>query len=826
MLLEKKIEKRKSLLYYLMFVGIMFLLPEHVEANEFIVKDGKAGAEIIIGKNPTRMQKLAAEELQHYIKKLSGAEVPVLNETGDAKIKIYIGKSKYTDKMGLKNSDLDSGAYRMVTGENFLVLMGNDTNFFMDKPGDGGPEYPAKRGDRIRASEAWTEKNGKMWSTPFVSYFKGYHKKLGLWMGDRHGSLNAVNDFLRSLGVRWYMPGDFGEYLPDITSIALPKNVKKTVRPDWDERYIMFYFNNPFMASVDEFKWQMRLGFSSNSKLYSGHGSDRLVKYNDYVKKNHLEFFAEYGGTRDTGKPCYSSKGLKKSALGFASLMYDTYGKDVVSMMPVDGYVSFCQCKRCIGKDTPERGFAGMMSDYVWGFMNELAADVAKKYPDKKILNFAYNTYLEPPLTIENFHPNLQVAICHHRNEFHNPKIKKIWIKRTEAFIEKTASKKIRLWEYYQTGDHVPKYYPHIISEDIKRLKGHVYGEMIESRRTSAKKLAEGQPDPCLATNHVNVWVTTRLWWDPDQDVDEMMAEYYKNFYGPAEKEMKDFIEHCEKTWFLMRSKYEPIERAFELIKLARQATGEDTIYTRRVQMVINYIEPLKDVLQKLKIGRSQNPVAVMKELDKPSIKLDGKLDEKVWQGLESYSLKALNKQTVVTQNTTFKMLYAGDSIYFAVRCEEEDMGGIDSPAIKDEDMQIFSGDSIEILLETPTVSYYQIAFDPKDNMMDIKRSGASIGKKGNIETKWESGIESAVFKGEGFWSVETKIPALGGNQDNLLPFFGVSGDKPTKEMPWYFNVCRIRSKRINNGSEVSAFSPTETSGFHNNIMKFGTLTP
>jgi hypothetical protein len=150
MLLEKNIEKRKSLLYYLMFVGIMFLLPEHVEANEFIVKDGKAGAEIIIGENPTRMQKLAAEELQHYIKKLSGAEVPVLNETGDAKIKIYIGKSKYTDKMGLKNSDLDSGAYRMVTGENFLVLMGNDTNFFMDKPGDGGPEYPAKRGDRIR----------------------------------------------------------------------------------------------------------------------------------------------------------------------------------------------------------------------------------------------------------------------------------------------------------------------------------------------------------------------------------------------------------------------------------------------------------------------------------------------------------------------------------------------------------------------------------------------------------------------------------------------------------------------------------------------------
>ena len=97
------------------------------------------------------------------------------------------------------------------------------------------------------------------------------------------------------------------------------------------------------------------------------------------------------------------------------------------------------------------------------------------------------------------------------------------------------------------------------------------------------------------------------------------------------------------------------------------------------------------------------------------------------------------------------------------------------------------------VLLETPNVSYYQLAFDPKGNMNDIKRSGAALGKKGKIETKWKSGVECAAYKGEDFWSVEVKIPALGESQDNLLPFFGISGDKPTKDMPWYFNVCRVR---------------------------------
>jgi hypothetical protein len=164
----------------------------------------------------------------------------------------------------------------------------------------------------------------------------------------------------------------------------------------------------------------------------------------------------------------------------------------------------------------------------------------------------------------------------------------------------------------------------------------------------------------------------------------------------------------------------------------------------------------------------------------------------------------------------------AGDSIYFGVRCEETDMSSIIAPAVKDEDNSIFDGDSVEILLETPTHSYYQIAFDPKGNMNDIDRRGAALGMKGKIETKWKAGIESAAFKGDNFWSLEVKIPFLGAGQEELLPFFGVSGDKPAKDMPWYFNVGRNRPHK---NREMSTFSPTETDGFHE-VMKFGKLAP
>ena len=91
-----------------------------------------------------------------------------------------------------------------------------------------------------------------------MSTYKVYQSELDLWAGDEYGSLNAVNDFLRTLGVEWYMPGEFGEVCPQRASIPLP-DVDRTVRPEFGGRNMSFYLNAPFLASADEFLWQLRL---------------------------------------------------------------------------------------------------------------------------------------------------------------------------------------------------------------------------------------------------------------------------------------------------------------------------------------------------------------------------------------------------------------------------------------------------------------------------------------------------------------------------------------------------------------------------------------
>jgi len=121
--------------------------------------------------------------------------------------------------------------------------------------------------------------------------------------------------------------------------------------------------------------------------------------------------------------------------------------------------------------------------------------------------------------------------------------------------------------------------------------------------------------------------------------------------------------------------------------------------------------------------------------------------------------------------------------------------------------MSIWEGDCIEILLETQSHRYYQIAISPAGAVVDLDRKASK-----NDWPRWSSDAEVATRINDDSWSVEVRIPAAGVEQEELLPFKGVAGNRPSEAFPWYFNVCRQRMHE--SGSEYSAFSPTGK-GFH-----------
>ena len=807
-------EKRnmKSLLCCLMFIAIMLLWQTNIEAKGFIVKDGKAGAEIIISEKPSRMQKLAAEELQFFIHKISGAKLKISSSPGNENlVKIYVGKSRYTDALKLSIKGLKYDAYRMISSNDYLVLLGNDENASMKGPGDN--IYKRNTKSSKEATKKWDKLVGhSRWVCPGLSRFKIYNKKLKLRYDDQRGSLMAVYDFLRSLGARWYFPGELGEVLPKMKTIALPE-VAKTVHPDSPMRHIT---GSPYRFGKTGRRhalWMMRIGLGG-LPVSGVHGIDKII-HRDQTRKDHPERYVLSRGKRDTvtrgGKPCLSSKELLEDNIKFVRTLFDVYGVESVSVMPTDGYVQ-CGCKLCKGKFSPELGGRGVQSNLVWNYINNVAKELYKTHPDRRIVGCAYASYSVPPTNIDRFSPNVYVMLNNGRAGFVDPELRDLSVSRRNEWLKKLSSK-----QPFSTHDNysgfgtspVPIYRPHTIAEDIRSLKGICLGEFVEENSMHPKELRNGQPTPvALAINHIIIYITARLWWDADQDIDVLLNEYYKKYYGPAEKEMKDFFEYCEANTRTMVKSKEQIQKALDLFALAENKVDKSSIYGQRVALISKYLARTKNVLRQLSIDRAKVRRIKPRRLDKDKdITIDGNLDEPIWKRIRRFSqlMNTMVKKQKPKIKTGIKTLMSKSNLYFALICETEAGEKTEKSNRKKDDPSIWKGEHIDILIETDKHAYYQISISPNGELVDLKVTG----KKQDF--RWDSLAEYAIKKKKNQWILEIKIPFITNNDD---PNHKLDGRYPKGDSaPWYINVGRQRIK--NNKRLLCSMVYTGVDSFH-----------
>jgi len=780
----------------------------------FIVKDGNPYAEIVIAKKPARMANLAAEELRKYVEKISGAALAIVTKpSGQVPVSIYVGASAQTDKLGLSTADLKHGAFHMKSGGRWLALVGRDVDFVPPEP------WAKNHPDQKRMMNEWRKLTGGTWGNPIGGRLHRRRSgRMGLWAFDKHGSLNAVNEFLRSLGVRWYMPGELGEILPKRKDIALPK-LNRTVRPDFPMRVMFFatYFSSP----PEDILWYLRLGLNQGDDV-AGPGGGlahemRCVMNNAEMKEKHPEYYALWAGKRQMeggGKPCLSAEGLFKENVRFVRAVFDVYDTPMVSVMPQDGYARLCQCGLCEGKGTPERGYHGCISDYVWAYVDRVAREVYKTHPDKKVSCFAYGGYLLPPKKIKKLSPNLVVGIVHGRGgNFRDPQTRSRVEEIRRKWLE-LSSHKLIMWEHYpftHRGNFWPAYFPHKISSGLRSLKGRSLGEFVELPWGPFNVRGHGLHSPGFS--HLNVYVTARLYWNAEAHVDALLDEYYALFYGPARDEMKAFIEYSEANWQDLKHDVKKIDKVLGLLNTAAMKADAESPYGKRIALLVEHFEPLGHLRDQLAKGREGVPEARARYWRKADIKLDGKLDDQFWQGMNSYGLREIQTGRAPAHSTTFKAAWMGGALYIGIRCEDVDMEGLNVQATRHGDRNIWLGDCIEVLLETQSHSYYQIAVGPSGAVVDLDR-------KTGLNFHWSSGAQVKTHKGKGYWSAEVRIPVVEGDVPDD-PNHDVVGRRPKREFPWFFNVCRQRVR--DKETELSAFSPTGKTHFHAR-MKFGKL--
>ncbi len=818
-------------------------------AETFIVEDGRPNAQIIIKNDAISPVEIAAEQLQIYIEKISGAKLPINNSVDEnIPVKIYVGKSEYTDKLGIDGEQFTHGGFHIKSGADWLALVGKDELFSM-------PEnmWPTRHGDLPRVIEEWDKATGEKFVFPYAGIWKcdsgpymwdettgkrtkvirpGTEEVPFINEKDTRGSFNATTYFLRSLGVRWYLPHELGEIIPEQKTIKLPV-IDKKVRPDFPIRNPHQHARRFRGTSEKEALWQWRMGWSAAPEIM-GPGNQyhgiRGVTGREETREAHPEYYALYDGVRHHERQCLSSEGLLKANLRYIKAKYNIFGDSFIDVVPADAYTAICQCELCKGKDSPEKGHRGLLSNYYYDYVNRLAKELYKTHPKITIKAHPYGTYRLPPDNIDKFPPNVVLNIAQHRHDFYDAEKKKETLDARKAFIDLLPEGgKIMINEKYRSGDPMPMFYPHIIAEDLKSLKGVSLGgsfEVFRSRRNERKYPEdiwyglEKMPDM-----HLNLYITSRFWWDADQDIDEVLGEYYRLFYGPAEMEMKAFIEYSEKNWVASGRDPAVIKELMSLINKAVARVDDGSIYAKRIAWIHEFIEPLDRMRKEMELYREKAPVAYFNRLAKEEygkIKIDGKLDEDIWSEVPTYVLKEFETGKKPQFETTFKVLWDGvsESIIIGVRCEEDNTVNLNTPASRDGDHMLFEGDAVEIMFETLSHSYYQIGIDPKGLMVDLSRPRNPARGRHGIEARWSSNAEVATYIGRDFWSLEIKIPVCGDNQHMILPFDGVSGSEPTAANPWYFNIGRVRVR-----GDVKQVSSFNAEGFHV-PFKFAKLVP
>lgn len=104
-------------------------------ANTFLVENGQPRAEIVIAEKPQRSVRIAAQDLQTYLEKIGGAKLPIVTEpSGVGMTKLFVGKSSHTDKLHIAADGLKNGAYRIVSGTDWIVFIGDDSDFTPIEP--------------------------------------------------------------------------------------------------------------------------------------------------------------------------------------------------------------------------------------------------------------------------------------------------------------------------------------------------------------------------------------------------------------------------------------------------------------------------------------------------------------------------------------------------------------------------------------------------------------------------------------------------------------------------------------------------------------------
>ena len=480
------------------------------EADAMVIaQDGQPRAVIVTAAEPSPSAARAAAELQRFIERISGAGLPVYagadavpGTLGDH-ARLHVGRSEAVRRLGVEPP---SGHDRDASGEGFilrtagprdLVLAGNEDAFYR------GTEY-------------------------------------------------AVYELLERLGCRWYFPGEFGQVLPERKTLTVP-DLDVEQRPSFVVRNI--WMSGWADDTGDHPDWLVRnKGTLTRPFAFASDGSIGRLAPPEIYEETHPEIYAmgPDGRRRSRGPEgelhltmlCVTNPLTVEIAVRTIREYFRDHPESNSYGFSAPDWSPRCHCDVCVAGDhgfTIDSGLRESISDAYFNFVNNVAHGVNAEYPDRYIVILAYDNRVRPPEGLDRpWNRNIVVQLARLGVSALRPIPGggDIFSRRRERTIKAWGriAPKMVIYDYdpHSTLNRMPFWNVHSIRADLPFYHGNnVVGFTTEGHNTFLR-------------TGLNYYVRARLMWDVEADVDALLDDFHKRFFGPAEAPMRAFFDEIE----------------------------------------------------------------------------------------------------------------------------------------------------------------------------------------------------------------------------------------------------------------------------------------
>ena len=341
------------------------------------------------------------------------------------------------------------------------------------------------------------------------------------------GVSHAAFRLLDHLGCRWFFPAKEWEVVP--TSPKLSVALDETDRPCILARRIWYGYGafldkgHPRGGNTQEDydAWMRHNRLGGSFRVQAGHAWQGIILANKKIFAQHPEYLALVKGRRQGEQLCVSNPAVRRLAIDYALADLKKRPEAEMTSMECSDGDGQCECDQCAK--------LGSISDRVFGLANEVAREVRKELPGRMVGCLAYNQHSEPPSV--QLEPNLYVQLCAGfiRGPYSHEQLLDLWPKKCKnlGFYEYFS---VWLWDFDKL--------PGGNAANLKYIR-----ERVRRYREAGATSIDAESGNNWGLHGRGYYLAGRLMWNPDADVDWLLADFYEKAFGPAAPAMRRYYE-------------------------------------------------------------------------------------------------------------------------------------------------------------------------------------------------------------------------------------------------------------------------------------------